>query len=184
MSITQLTCVLIILLCCCHPAAAWSNGGYSDDPANPDYGTHDWIAQHALNFLPEHEKYFIEDNLNWYLYGTELPDNPYPDDGIGDKTLHHVYYYENGSLMDDSSAIRAQDVYNDTLVYLKAGDTMNASKHAGIMTHYIVDVAVFGHVMGAYTDWGTETHHSDYEGYVQRRTDKLHISGVRSVHRV
>ncbi|HDN64842.1 MAG TPA: hypothetical protein ENF23_00865 [Methanosarcinales archaeon] len=51
-------------------------------------------------------------------------------------------------MMDDSSAIRAQGVYTDALVYLKAGDTMNASKHAGIMTHYIVDVAVFGHVMG------------------------------------
>jgi hypothetical protein len=45
---------------------------------------------------------------------------------------------------------------------------VNASKQAGIMTHYIADVTVFGHVRGAKTDWGTETHHSDYEGYVQR----------------
>ena len=28
---------------------AWSNGGYSDDPSNPNYGTHDWIAEHALD---------------------------------------------------------------------------------------------------------------------------------------
>ena len=171
MSTTQLTCVLIILLCCCHPAAAWSNGGYSDDPTDPDYGTHDWIAEHALDMLPTHERQYIDDNLSWYLYGTELPDNPYLDDGIGDKTLHHVYFCVNGSLMDDSSAVRAQDVYNDTLTYLEAGDGVNASKYAGIMTHYIVDVAVFGHVMGAATDWGAEVHHSDYEGYVQRRTD-------------
>ena len=171
MSTTQIAHMAIILLCCCPLAAAWSNGGYSDDPANPDYGTHDWIAQHALDLLPAHERQYIDDDLNWYLYGTELPDNPYPDDGIGDKTLHHVYFYANGSLMDDSSAVRAQDVYNDTLMYLKAGDGVNASKHAGIMTHYIVDVAVFGHVMGAATDWGAETHHSDYESYVQYRTD-------------
>jgi membrane peptidoglycan carboxypeptidase len=38
------------------------------------------------------------------------------------------------------------------------------------MTHYIADLAVFGHVMGASTAWGTETHHSDYEDYVDART--------------
>jgi hypothetical protein len=42
-----------------------------------------------------------------------------------------MYFYANGSLMDDSSVIRAQDVYNDTLTYLQAGDGVNASKHAG-----------------------------------------------------
>ena len=102
------TYIPIILLCCCPLTVARSNGGYSDDPANPDYGTHDWIAQHALDLLPAHEKQYLEDNLNWYLYGTELPDNPYPDDGIGDTAKHHVYFYANGSLMDDSSAARAQ----------------------------------------------------------------------------
>lgn len=39
------------------------------------------------------------------------------------------------------------------------------------MTHYICDVAVFGHVMGSSTDWGNEAHHSDYESYVNTRTD-------------
>jgi hypothetical protein len=42
---------------------AWSNGGYSADPSNPDYGTHDWIAQHALDWLPVEEKQYILDNL-------------------------------------------------------------------------------------------------------------------------
>jgi hypothetical protein len=32
-------------------------------------------------------------------------------------------------------------------------------------------MAVFGHVMGASMAWGAETHHSDYENYVQGRTD-------------
>jgi hypothetical protein len=32
-------------------------------------------------------------------------------------------------------------------------------------------MAVFGHVMGASTAWGAETHHSDYEDYVQGRTN-------------
>jgi hypothetical protein len=32
-------------------------------------------------------------------------------------------------------------------------------------------MAVFGHVMGSGTDWGPETHHSDYETYVNERTN-------------
>lgn len=38
------------------------------------------------------------------------------------------------------------------------------------MTHYIADMAVFGHVMGASTNWGAEVHHSDYEDYVNAST--------------
>jgi len=38
------------------------------------------------------------------------------------------------------------------------------------LTHYIADMAVFGHVMGAKIDWGNEIHHSDYENYVNVRT--------------
>lgn len=171
----QHICIIVTIVsasisCCCAPVSAWSNGGYSDGPEDVRYGTHDWIAEHALDFLPSDERQYIDDNLNWYLYGTELPDNSRPEDGIGDTSRHHVYFYENGSLMDDASAVRSQDIYNDTLAFLKEGDHANASKHAGIMTHYIADVAVFGHVTGKKTDWGAEVHHSDYESYVQRRT--------------
>jgi len=148
----------------------WSNGGYSGDPSNPDYGTHDWIAEHALDWLPGKEKRYIVNNLAAYLYGTELPDNGEAPDGIGDTTKHHIYYWSNESLQDDASAVRAYEEYNNTLSLLKLGDRANASKTAGIMSHYIVDVAVFGHVMGAATDWGAEEHHSDYETYVNQRT--------------
>jgi hypothetical protein len=146
---------------------AWSNGGYSSDSSNPDYGTHDWIAQHALDWLPTEEKQYILNNLAAYLYGTELPDNP---DGIGDTTKHHVYYWSNGSLQDNASAVRASEEYQTALNFLKSGDFENGARSAGIMSHYIVDMAVFGHVMGAGTDWGAEKHHSDYESYVNQRT--------------
>ncbi len=56
------------------------------------------------------------------------------------------------------------------LNFLKNQDYADAAKAAGTMTHYIADVAVFGHVMGASTPWGSETHHSDYENYVNART--------------
>jgi hypothetical protein len=104
--------------------------------------------------------------------GTELPDNS--DDaigGIGDTTKHHVYYSAAEALTDDTSALRAQTEFDLALNYLKANDLVNASKTAGIMTHYIADMVVFGHVMGSSTAWGAEVHHSDYENYVNTRTN-------------
>jgi hypothetical protein len=150
---------------------AWSNGGYSADPSNPDYGTHDWIAQHALDWLPAEEKQYILDNLAAYLYGTELPDNNQAADGIGDTTKHHIYYNSAEVMTDDAAAVRASTEYTNTLNFLKAKNYANASKNAGTMSHYIVDMAVFGHVMGTSTDWGKEVHHTeDYEPYVNKRT--------------
>jgi len=149
---------------------AWSNGGYSADPSNPDYGTHDWIAKHALDWLPANETKYISDNLAAYLYGTELPDNNQAADGIGDTTKHHIYYNSAEVMTDDAAAVRASTEYADTLNFLRAKDYANAAKNAGIMSHYIVDMAVFGHVMGSGTDWGAEVHHSDYETYVNGKT--------------
>lgn len=153
------------------PGLAWSNGGFSTDPSNPDYGTHDWIAQHALDWLPTGEKEYIIDNLALYLYATELPDNGGAPDGIGDVALHHVYYWANESIQDDASAVRAQTEYDNALNYMKSGDVAIAVKTLGIMSHYVVDVGVFGHVMGVGTDWGPEIHHSDYEDYVNTKTN-------------
>jgi len=164
--------VLLLTLAILVPrsAYAWSNGGYSWDPYNPPYGTHDWIAQHALDWLPPQEKQFILDQLAVYRYGTELPDNAKAGDGIGDTAKHHVYYRSDGSLQDDSAAIRANETYRQASAYLRAGAVIDAAKWAGTMSHYIADLAVFGHVMGDRTDWGAETHHSDYEDYVNART--------------
>lgn len=148
----------------------WGNGGYSPDPNSPKYGTHDWIAEHALDWLPQTEKKFILENIAIYLYGTELPDNGNAPDGIGDTAKHHVYYFANGTLQDDIGAVRAQQEYENALNLYKAGRVAEAVKHLGAMTHYIADLAVFGHVMGAKTDWGAEKHHSDYEDYVEQRT--------------
>jgi hypothetical protein len=169
--VTLLVMVLLLIGLPVFSVFAWSNGGFSDDPSNPDYGTHDWIAQQALDWLPSEEKQFILDNLASYLYGTELPDNGGAPDGIGDTVNHHVYYFANGSLQDDASAVRAQEEYDAAFAYFKSGDLVNAAQTLGIMTHYICDVGVFGHVMGSATDWGAETHHSDYEDYVNTRTN-------------
>jgi hypothetical protein len=176
---TKPLCFLAICICllfAAQPAIAWSNGGYSADPTHPDYGTHDWIAQHALDYLPANEKQYITDNLAAYLYGTELPDNSGATGGIGDTGKHHIYYNTDATLKDDSAAVRAREEYQKALTYLKNGDYAAAAKEAGTMSHYIDDVGVFGHVMGASTAWGTEKHHSDYEDHVNDNTGAYQAS--------
>jgi len=156
----------------------WSNGGFSTDPNNPDYGTHDFIAHHALDYVPDDMDFWLRENLQAYLYGTELPDNRNAPlgDGIGDTMLHHVYYFASDQLQDDSSARRAQASYEQTLTYLASGDYRNAAKWMGVTSHYIVDPGVFGHVMGKSTDWGAENHHSDYENWVNDNTNSYDAS--------
>jgi hypothetical protein len=161
---------LSVLLLSVKPALGWSNGGYSANVSNPDYGTHDWIAEHALDFLPANEKQYIVDDLALYRYATELPDLPSSQGGISDTTKHHIYYFSNGSLQDDASAKRVNEEYQKALTYLKNKDYINAAKEAGILSHYIADMAVFSHMMGAKTAWGTEIHHSDYENHVNGQT--------------
>ncbi len=171
---TAVSALVLILLSLTQIRAseAWSNGGYSADTSSPDYGTHDWIAQHALDWLPAQKKQYITDNIQLYLYGTELPDRPSAQGGIGDTTRHHIYYSAGGILQDDPAATRAQAEYALALASLNRGDNTDAALHAGSMAHYIADVAAYGHVMGETTDWGSETdaHHTGYEDYVNTRT--------------
>ena len=166
--------IIILLIIIGNPAYAWSNGGYSTDINNPVYGTHDFLLEKAINMLPSEMRSRI--NTVAASYGSEIPDcngNPYC---IGDVASHHVYYYTNRSVQADSGAVRAREEYNLAESYLKSGDTYNFSIHLGAMSHYISDVAVFGHTMGAVTDWGAETHHSDYETYVNN-----HLSSFSDV---
>lgn len=161
---------LIVLVVNLPSALCWSNGGYSADTSHPDYGTHDWIAQHALDYLPAEEKQYFTDNIGYYLFGTELPDRPATKGGFGDTTKHHIYYSADGAQTDDAAARRAQIMLDTAIRELRAGNVRNAMESAGAMTHYISDMAVFGHVMGASTAWGTESHHQDYEDYVNKKT--------------
>jgi len=166
--------VLVLLASHVVPVHSWSNGGDSADPNNPDYGTHDWLAHHALDFVPDNMDFWIRDNLAVYLYGTELPDNAKAvlGDGIGDKSLHHVYYRSDGRLQDNASARRARESCDRVISYLATRDYGNAAKWMGVTSHYIADLAVFGHVMGSSTDWGSEKHHDDYEDWVNVRTNR------------
>ena len=150
--------------------AGWSNGGYSANPASPDYGTHDWMAEHALDWLPAAEKQWILDHKAAYLFGTETPDRSGCADCFGDTSKHHIYYRKDGSLQDDAAAKRARQLYDQALAAVASGNWTRVALLIGAMTHYTDDLAVFGHVMGSATDWGSEVHHSDYEDYVSAYT--------------
>jgi hypothetical protein len=170
-SVASFAAILVSLLGLLSSGAdGWSNGGYSADPENPDYGTHDWIADKALALQTVDVSHFKTTYHDSYLIGTEAPDNP---EYIGDFINHHVYYYSNGAVQDDASADRAKAMYDSALSRLTAGDYEVAAYYMGAMTHYIADVGVFGHTMGAYTDWGDETHHSDYESEFESLIDSL-----------
>jgi hypothetical protein len=144
---------------------AWDNGGWSTDINNPKNGTHDQILEKAVNMLPSDMKSKI--NMVAAKYGTEIPDCHNNTYCIGDISRHHVYYISNGNIQSDVGAKRAQEEYDIAKLSLQNNDSYNFSLHVGAMSHYMSDLAVFGHTMGNYTDWGIEVHHSDYEGYVE-----------------
>lgn len=158
--------VIVALPC----TGAWSNGGYSADQSNPDYGTHDWIAEMALSIQSRDVTFLKTTYHSKFLLGTEAPDNP---EFIGDTANHHIYFGSDHLLDDDVCAERASELYQLALGYIRLGNYELAAFDIGAMAHYIADLGVFGHTMGASTDWGSETHHADYEDEIQSRTDSL-----------
>jgi hypothetical protein len=151
-------------------AHGWSNGGYSSDESNPDYGTHDWIADAALQPQTKDVSFLKTTYHSLFLLGTEAPDNPAY---IGDTGSHHVYYHSDSSIKDDACAARAASIYASALQYLKSKDLEHAAFEIGVMAHYISDVGVFGHTMGSTTDWGSEVHHSDYEDKINVKVHSI-----------
>jgi hypothetical protein len=185
--------LVLVFLTSLH-GTAWSNGGNSANPDNPDYGTHDWIAENAVNFLPANDSVWIKNNMVAYLIGTEAPDNSevaaaYTTEKVyGDKSSGHHNYYnlEHTSILDDSASQRAQEEYDKSLKALRNGDYRLATFHAGAMSHYISDIAVWSHVRGGGSPHGSEDSkkHSEYETEVDRTitakfyTDSAHTSSI------
>lgn len=146
-------------------STGWRNGPsadeFSQDSSQLKYGTHDWIAEHALDFLADEEKQYILTNLETYLYGTELPDKATGADAIGDTDLHHYYLNESGVIKDDSAGQRATQEYLLAEGYIENGDLSKGLLHLGVMTHYIADMAAFGYVMND-TYWGSPNNSTKY----------------------
>lgn len=165
MKTIKIVTMILLIAMMIVPACAWSNGGYSTNPNLPKFGTHDYILQKAINMLPVNMRSNVD--MTAAYYGTEIPDCTGGIYCKGDVVKHHVYYKADKTLQDGSAAIRAQAEYNLAKSYLQQGNKYQFSLHLGAMSAYISDMGVFGHTMGAGTAWGPETHHSDYESYVE-----------------
>lgn len=186
MSVVRLSLFLLIIFFPIVQVHGWSNGGYSTSSSNPAIGTHDWIVEKAVDLLPSNEAQVFKDHMNWLKYGTELPDRPQSMGGFRDTFNHHIYFDEQYRIFDDSAALRANETYNEALSLLKQGNFSGAVMLAGAASHYISDLAVWGHVMGADTPWGKETHHTDYENYVNEHQFLFEddISLIEPLHRI
>lgn len=161
---------------------SWWNGRYQNndiwdyttDLSHANYGTHDWIADHAMHLLPSYERAWIQNHLNTFFLGTEAPDNASLDylganTGYGDFSRHVVTYGANGEVTNDASAKRAQEEYNKASAALP-WDEDQAAYYAGAMTHYIADPAVYAHVMGGSSFLPDALRHSEFERGVASAT--------------
>ncbi|MFX0077558.1 MAG: hypothetical protein ACFE96_19100, partial [Candidatus Hermodarchaeota archaeon] len=188
--------ILCIFLCLilipCAQTLAWSNNHYSNDSANynylTNYGTHDWIAQKALETLIEDDYprwKWLEDRETIFLTATEAPDNTNlqmtldgePVQGYGDFENHHVYFYENGSIKDgeDKAAVRAQSCFDMAEEAMKGNKLDLAAFYFGAMTHYISDCSMYSHVAQNYVppyNVNFDQWHSSVESLVNGRTNK------------
>lgn len=159
--------VLLILMLASiwvQPSYGWQNGSLPAGAGGCSkcYGTHDFLADHALSFVPYERVYsflMASGSMPYgvfaneeYLYGTEIPDQG----AYGfkqDWRLHSVYYSPDGKLVDDYAAKRAQESFEQVLFYLRIGDKESAAKWMGITSHYVSDVTSYWHVMGPGDEW-------------------------------
>ena len=178
----------LIWFCLLLPAQvlAWGNGqsgnaqtNQADECANPPYSTHDFVADHALFMLPEHERQWLEQRRTFYLLGTEAPDNDdipvacgTPNTGYDDRHKGHSVewsgdwtdFRQTNGVKKDRAASRAQEEYNKAVEAYDAGELDHAAYFLGAMAHYIGDVSQYGHAVPF------EAVHGKYESWVGRRT--------------
>jgi hypothetical protein len=134
---------------------AWNNGpsgtNLASECTSPPYATHDWIADHAVDLLPDAEKAWLLPHKTMYLLGTEAPDNDNipvscgaPNTGYDDRGSGHSVEWKS-DLSDfvtdrDRAARRAQEEYNEALIAFVQGEPAHAAFYLGAMAHYIGDV--------------------------------------------
>lgn len=175
------------------PTKGWKNGSYAYNPADydyeTDYGTHDWIADAMLDYLLElnaSQWNWLNERREIYYVGTEAPDNSGVSfiadgtnlTGFGDTTLHHIYFYENGTVFEneDDAAIRAKWCADWADVSINEEKWDSAAFYLGALTHYIADMSMYAHVADnnvAPYYLNFDEHHSTIEGYVNTRTNEF-----------
>lgn len=170
--------------------SAWKNGSYADTATaydySTDYGTHDWVADAALSKLTgmNASKWsWLESREKIYLLGTEAPDNSGISitldgtavTGFGDTTYHHIYFNEDGTVLEDDAALRAKWCGDQADLAITEQKWDKAAYYLGAMTHYLADQAVYCHTTRnnvAPYNVDFDEYHTSYEGYIDTRTDK------------
>jgi len=180
----------------------WGNGstptgGWATYSYDLHFGTHDWVADFALqeieNIGPLYQKWDYnngQDNF-WtkarkkiYLYATEGPDNGniYYRSGLRyfrgehDPARHHIYFWDSEKIRKPphSSSLYAHDqAHNMAMAAVSAlndGECEIAAFYLGQMTHYIADLSNFGHVLLTSQLVDCEIEFSTYETRVNRYT--------------
>ncbi len=181
---------IIMLLTILVPMVAfgWNNGqagnartNLPEECADPPYSTHDWIADKALDMLPDDEKEWLVPHRAMYLLGTEAPDNSTihescdsPHRGYGDTGLGHsvdwnsdhtAWALRDDGTLQDRAARRAQEEYGKAVLAFQQGNESDAAFFLGAMAHYIGDVSQYGH-SGPFED-----HHPDYEKWASHQSE-------------
>lgn len=146
----------LALLSMLSPSVAWSNGYSAQEASNfakqanlwnraSMYGTHDYLAEYALSFLPEEEKAWIR-NVSFF-YGTELPDSTGNSESIGDRNAQYLKFGSRGNAISDLMANRSMLKYDVAVAALSHGEDGTASKAAGTILAYIENSGLFSRVI-------------------------------------
>jgi len=160
--------------------AAWKNGksvglcGYSQHTGtwhnykyNVDYGTHDWLADFAVERTlknpvlvnkwkdSEGNPFWVGENWRVYLHGTYGPDEArvihytrYNQliKGEGDKRAHRIMFNDNKDIVYSAPADQARLCGKAAVYALQDGDCRTAAFFMGEMAHYIGDMCSIGNV--------------------------------------
>jgi hypothetical protein len=189
-----LTIGIFILISPITYCIAWNNGNsgsaYADNDVSYSYddnfGTHDWIANAALDKLWANNQtkwQWLKARKTIYLVGTEAPDNSGVQmtldgtliSGFGDTTYHHIYFNEDGTVIEEDAALRTKTNGDLADARIDEGKLEQAAFYLGAMTHYIADMSMYAHVAENNVppyNINFDEHHSTVEGYVQTRTNE------------
>jgi hypothetical protein len=157
------------------------------------YGTHDWIADAAVEAIladtvakgkwesEECETFWTERRKIIFFIGTEAPDAGHDKINIqlngrrvtGLRTLTHQYFYPQNSELDNRMRFKKMySFYYSCLIwsdlaalYLSQGKTDLAAFYMGAVSHIIADMATFAHVITL-----GEKEHSNFEDAVLYET--------------
>lgn len=177
MKIIRSSILVLIVLSFVGSGYCWGNG-YSiyGDPIFADsvtgwkntnmYGTHDYLAQKALEMLAEaapEEAMWI--NQRYYFYGTELPDSLGMGESINDRAAQYLTFDGGGRLIDDSLAKQSMKRYDQLIAAIKRGDIGTASKFAGTLAAYVSNAGLFSRVVD------TATNGKNFEDHILFLTD-------------